>query len=316
MTTITDPLLHAPLVGLLAAAGCGALVGLGVWIAIAAVRGQIPQRLADGSVAARLDHLLPTPAHRQIAAAGLIVAVAAAVLLRMPTVGALIVGMVGVGLDLMRGPSMTGLNERGAGVAAWTETVRQELEAGQPQKAALMAACDLSPPGLEAPLAHLSQRLETGTIPEALWAFAREVRHPASGHVVAALNVAYQYGAANLPSLMAAQVETTRHQVQMTREIHAARAKHRRTMLLLLALFVSVILILFVIWPDFLSAYRDGTGQLVLLAIGATVLVCIRTLGRLSRGNPPPDFFTGRFGQELDPDDELAQVPRLWVGER
>ena len=292
MSAVSDVFAQTPVLRTLGTAVCGALVGLGGWVGLAATNGWLPQRTAIGS-AGVLQKYLPTSTQRRITVAGLIGAFGVAGVLRLPVLGLLILGAVWVGLDLIRGPSMNELNERGAGIAAWTETVRQELEAGQPQRAALIAACDVPPPGLEIPLGRLAHGLETTSIPAALWEFAREVRHPAAGHVVAALDVAYRYGAANLPKLMAEQVETTRHQVQMTREIHAARAKHRRTMILLLALFVTVVVALFLVWPQFLAAYRTLTGQMILLAIGVGVLISVRTLVGLSQASPPPDFFTG-----------------------
>jgi Flp pilus assembly protein TadB len=301
MSTL-DALLQVPLARSLAAAVCGAFVGLGLWVAVAATRDWLPQwgflpgpagPDVEAPASARGGGQVPRRTQRQVLAAGLLAGLLTAGLLQLPVVALLVVGAVLVGLDLVAGPPMRELNELGAAIAAWSETVRQELEAGQPQRAALLAACDMPPPGLEEHLALLAERLENTSIPEALWAFARDVNHPAAGHTVAALDVAYRYGAADLPRLMAGQVETTRHQVQMMRELHAARAKHRRAMLLLLALFFAVIVGLFVAWPHFLAAYRDLQGQAVLAAIGAAVLFAVRSLVRLSQASPPPNFFTG-----------------------
>jgi len=238
-----------------------------------------------------LGRWLPTGPGRLIAGLGLCAGLVAATLLRLPVLALLAAGAVAVGVEAGRGLSVPQLNRLGAAVAAWCETIRQGLEAGQPQRAAVLAACDLAPAGLEETLHRLATSLQVMPLPEALWAFAREVRHPAAGQVVAALDIAYRLGAGDLSKLMAGQVETTRHQVQVMRELHAARAKHRRAMLLLLALFLGVIAVLFVIWPHFLAAYRNLTGQLILAGIGLTVLGSVRTLVRLSQPAQLPDFF-------------------------
>jgi Flp pilus assembly protein TadB len=292
MTSTADVLLRVPLAQTLGVALCGGLVGLGTWVGVAAALEELPETEVSPAWRTWLDTRLTTPMQRWIALTSLLAAAIVAVGLRLPVLAALVAGAMLVALEVLHGPSMREVAEIGAGVSAWAETVRQELEAGRPQRAALIAACDLSPPGLEHALQALGERLEVLPIPEALRGFAVEVRHPAVGHVVAALDVAYRYGAADLPKLMAGQVESTRHQVQMIREIHAARAKHRRAMVLLLGLFVSVVVGLFVIWPQFLAAYRGVQGQLVLAAMGAGVLVAVRELIGLSQGTPPPDFFT------------------------
>jgi hypothetical protein len=282
---------------------CGAAVGLGAWCAVAAARGWpiLPDRLAradrawaDPTVPARL---------RVAAGIGLAAAVGVGMATRLPVLGLLAAGIVWVALDTGRGPSVTALNRLGGAVASWCETIRQELDAGQPLRAAVVTSCDLPPRGLEQPLRGLAARLDDQPLPEALWAFARDVRHPAVGQTVAALEVAYRLGAGDLPRLMASQVEATRHRVQVLRDLHAARAKHRRAMVLLLGLFLAAVVILFAVWPTFLDAYRPATGQLVLAGIGATVLAAVRALIRLSQPSLPPDFFADRLRpRDREPD--------------
>jgi len=208
--------------------------------------------------------------------------------------GLLVAGLAWIAAHAMRGASVPELNRLGAAAATWCETVRQELDAGQPLRAAVMTSCHLPPRGLEAPLARLAGRMESEPLPAALWSFASEVRHPAVGQTVAALEVAYRLGAGDLPRLMASQVEATRHRVQVLRDLHAARAKHRRAMVLLLGLFATAVTFLLAIWPAFLAAYRPMVGQVVLAGIGATVLGAIRALMQLSQPSLPPDFFAGR----------------------
>jgi hypothetical protein len=300
LEAITAPL---PLLNTVAFALCGAVTGLGLWVGVGTILGWpvlVRRTAADTTFGDTtpepgpvVDRTALSGAARVGVAAAVTVGVLAAIALQLPVLVLFAVGAVLVAVDAARGPSVAEVTTRGAAIASWSETIRQELTAGQPQRAALFAACDSPPAGLEEPLARLATRLESMKLPDALWAFARDARHPAAGNTVAALDVAYRLGAGDLPKLMAGQVETTRHHVQVLREVHAARAKHRRAMLLTLGMFVVVITGLFAVWPDFFTAYRGVQGQVVLAGIGAVVLVAVRALIRLGQPELPPEFFTG-----------------------
>jgi hypothetical protein len=308
-----------PLARLLLAGLCGALVGLGAWIAVAAVRGQavLPENLSTGRWRDTTSSWLDPDWNRRtrlMVAGGLLAAALIGLLTRIPVLGLLTAGVVWIAADATRGASVPELNRLGGAVASWCETVRQELDAGQPLRAAVLTSCDLPPRGLEAPLAQMAAGLESQPLPNALWGFAAEVRHPAVGQTVAALEVAYRLGAGDLPRLMASQVEATRHRVQVLRDVHAARAKHRRAMVMLLGLFVAVIGVLFAVWPAFLDAYRSLVGQAVLAGIGVTVLGAVRALVRLSQPAMPPDFFAGRT-RGLPGARDVAEAAPLGAGE-
>jgi hypothetical protein len=183
------------------------------------------------------------------------------------------------------------LTELGDAVATWCETLRQELDAGQPLRAAVAASCQLPPPPLAEPLAALRARLDHQPLPEALRALRAEVAHPAVGAAVAALLLAYRHGAGELAALMAEQVEATRHRVAVLADTHAARARHRRSMVLLLALFATSTAGLLAAWPAMLDPYRTAVGQLVLAGIAAAVAGAVRALLHRSRPAATPDFF-------------------------
>jgi Flp pilus assembly protein TadB len=282
---------------------CGAAVGLGLWVGVAGWLGYEvvpdradPRRAFDALVRGEGWSGRRGGQLRAAAGVGLAGAALLAVLTGMPVLGLLAAGIVWIAVETAAGPSVAAVNRLGGGLAAWCETIRQELDAGQPLRAAVVAAGDLPPRGLKEPLRRLNARLEHQSLPDALWAFAREVRHPAVGQIVAAIEVAYRLGAGDLPRLMAGQVETTRHRVQVLRDLHAARAKHRRAMVLLLGLFLASILVLLGVWPAFLDAYRPAEGQLILGGIGLVVLAAVRALVRFSQPALPPDFFDGRTG--------------------
>ncbi|MBL7512347.1 type II secretion system F family protein, partial [Frankia nepalensis] len=222
------------------------------------------------------------------AGAGLVVGA----LVGLPVLALVAAGVVWLARQARGVRAVPAVNELGEAVATWCETVRQELDAGQPLRAAVAASCQLPPPPLAAPLTALARRLEAQeALPVALAAFHREAGHPAVGQVVAALTLAYRHGAGELGRLMASQVETTRHRVAVVRDLHAGRARHRRAMALLLGLFALTTAGLLAAWPALLTPYRTPLGQLALAADLALVGTAVRALLRRSRPPTVPDFF-------------------------
>ncbi|WP_045876496.1 hypothetical protein [Pseudofrankia sp. DC12] len=243
----------------------------------AAVLGGVRWRLPEGASGAL------------VAAAG---GLAVGVLVGLPVLAVAAGGLVWLVGQTRAVRAVPQVNELGDAVASWCETVRQELDAGQPLLAAVAASCLLPPPPLAAPLAGLARRLEDHQpLPAALAAFHTEVAHPAVGQVVAALSLAYRHGAGGVGRLMAGQVETTRHRVAVLRDLHAGRARYRRAMSLLLGLFAVTTVVLLAVWPAVLGPYRSPGGQLVLAGLLLAVGAAIHAL--LVRSRPPtvPDFF-------------------------
>jgi tight adherence protein B len=264
----------------------GAAAGLGIWLAGATLTGHIA--LPFPGIGARPG--MPRRDPRPVAVL-LGVAAAAGALTRAPGL-ALMVLIVGyVLLAQQRSPSVPAVTSLGEAIATWTETVRDGLGAGRHLRAALAASCDQPPAELAEPLAHLSANLDTKAVPDALRALRREVTHPAIGPVIAVLDIAYRRGTGDLIRLMATQVDTTRDDVARLRDQHALRARHRRSMTLLLALFTAAVTGVLLVWPAFFAAYRTPAGQLVLTALGAVVAGAVHTLIRMGQPDLPPDVF-------------------------
>ncbi|WP_018638276.1 type II secretion system F family protein [Parafrankia elaeagni] len=282
-----------PLVGALG----GAAAGLGVWLFVAAARGAVqlpgrrstwPGRLGQGQGQDQgLARRIPTRWLCTVAAGALLVAAVT----RMPALG-LIIALLGyVVLENHSGPSAPQVSRLGEAVATWAEQVRDGLQAGQHLRAAIVASTEHPPAELAGPLRRLAARLDVMRLPDALWALRGEVPHPALGPMIVALDVAYRRGAGDLPALMTSQVAATRQSVALLRDQHALRARHRRAMTLLLALFTAAISVLLVTWPVFLEPYRDLPGQLALAVIGVGVVLSVRSLAAMSRPPLTPDFF-------------------------
>ncbi|EFC82847.1 hypothetical protein [Parafrankia sp. EUN1f] len=273
----------------------GATAGLGCWLLVALLRAGTGRRPDDGRAPAS-----PSAARRR-ATSGAVVPIGVGGVLGLAAgvvVGVPVLTMLGGGVgwlvaEARRGPSVDEQNELGDAIASWCETLRQELDAGQPLKTAVAVSCAASPPALTDPLRRLRARLDRQALPAALAGFRQDVAHPAVGAIVTALVLTYQHGAGELAMLMADQVEVTRHRVAVLRDTHAARARHRRAMTLLLALFALSTLGVLVVWPAMLGPYRTAPGQAILVVIVGVVGYAVRTLLRLSRPDETPDFFGG-----------------------
>ncbi|MBL7498273.1 hypothetical protein I6A84_27465 [Frankia sp. CNm7] len=288
----------------LALACAGGTAGAGVALLVLAVSGHLtwPASRPTGSASRRRQRTgggdgvadrwgsLPAEAGPvgAVAGAGLVVGV----LVGLPVLALVAGGLAWLAREARGVRTVPAVNELGEAVATWCETVRQELDAGQPLRAAVAASCQLPPPPLAAPLTALARHLDAQqSLPTALAAFHRETAHPAVGQVVAALTLAYRHGAGELGRLMASQVEATRHRVAVVRDLHAGRARHRRAMALLLGLFALTTAALLAAWPALLTPYRTPWGQLVLGADLALVGAAVRALLRRSRPPTVPDFF-------------------------
>jgi hypothetical protein len=267
---------------------CGAAAGAGAWLLLTSLRRRTTptthhQQHRRRSAASGP----PLPAVAVAGLAGLVVGL----LVGMPVLGLIGAGAVWVWAEATGAPNVPEQNELGDAVATWCETVRQELDAGQPLRAAVAASCQLPPPALAGPLAVLRRRLDDQPLPDALRGLRGDIPHPVVGSMVAALLLAYRHGAGDLATLMAEQVETTRHRVAVLRDLHAARARHRRAMVLLVGLFAVSTAALLAVWPAMLTPYRSLLGQLVLAGVVTTVGFAVRALLRLSRPAVTPDFF-------------------------
>ncbi len=291
---------------LLAGALSGALVGLGGWLLLTALLTGRTLPVGWGRRLTVGKH--PSPARRgrrrseagkagRIAdgawpvagggVAGLVLGVAVA-LPALAVVGAAAGWLVH---DVRREPKADELNELGEAAATWCETIRQELDAGQPLRTAVLASCELAPSALVGPLRRLQACLDREPLPVALGGLRAEVNHPLVGSIVTVLALTYRCGAGDLARLMAEQVDSTRHRVAVLRDVHAARARYRRSMALLLGLFAASVAAVLAVWPAMLAPYRTAWGQMILLLIGGAVGLAVRTLTRLSRPGTVPDFF-------------------------
>jgi hypothetical protein len=276
----------------------GAIAGFGVWLLAATAAGWpvVPDRVVE-----RVHHgnvRLRVPPVRVLAAGASGVAVG--VVTRWP-VAALAVA-VGVGLFWGRFGSQAMSREitaRSEAVATWAQMLRDTIVAGAGLPQALVTSARVGPPAIAPELSRLAERVDGYGVQVALERLALEVAHPAVDVLVVALVTADRHGTADLVSLITAQAEATRHEVDLVLETEAGRARYRtgvRIMLGALALFALGLLIF---RGEFLAPYDTWTGQLVLAVISAVILLALSLLVSMGRLRPPARYFapTERMAQ-------------------
>ena len=192
---------------------CGALVGFGVWIAVATVaRWPFPVVPVARVVAGRNGGRSPRRVAFALAAGVLVLVVT-----RWPVaaVGTAVGGAVFGGRfgSMAAGKALTARSEA---VAAWAETVRDTIVAGAGLPQALVTSTRVAPPALTDELRRLAERVDAVGVQRALAAFAVEVAHPAADVLVVALVTADRHGTADLVALITAQVEATMFAESMT----------------------------------------------------------------------------------------------------
>ena len=130
--------------------------------------------------------------------------------------------------------------------------------AGLPQ--ALVTSARVAPAALVPELERLAERVDGYGVAAALEQFAVEVAHPAADVLAVALMTADRHGTADLVSLITAQVEATRHEVDLVLETEAGRARYRAGVRIMIGALAVFALGLQVFRGEFLAPYDTWTG--------------------------------------------------------
>jgi tight adherence protein B len=274
----------------LAVAVFGAVAGFGAWLLVASVAGWPVLSPAVVDRARHRDVRFQVPPARGLAA------VAGGVTVGLVTGWPVAALAVAAGVVLFWGrygskAMSRDITARSEAVATWAEMLRDTIVAGAGLPQALVTAARVGPTAIAPELARLAERIDGYGVQVALERFAVEVAHPAVDVLVVALVMADRHGTADLVSLMTAQAEATRHEVDLVLETEAGRARYRigaRIMLGALALFALGLL---VFRGEFLAPYDTWTGQLVLAVISAVILLALWLLVSMGRLRPPARYF-------------------------
>jgi Flp pilus assembly protein TadB len=179
--------------------------------------------------------------------------------------------------------------ERIEAVASWTEQVRDLMAGAAGLHQAITTTVPIAPAPIRDHVAHLAEQLQQSVPPEeALGVFADRVDVPTADLVVAALSSAASRHAADLGALLSSLSLSARDQAAMLVRVAATRARVRTSARIITATTLAMAVGLVLINADYLAPYSTGTGQLVLLLIGALWAVALSWLARLARTDMGP----------------------------
>ena len=156
---------------------------------------------------------------------------------------------------------------------------------------ALVTSARVGPAAIASELSRLAERVDGYGVQTALERFAVEVAHPAVDVLVVAVVTADRHGTPDLVSLITAQAEATRHEVDLVLETEAGRARYRTGVRIMLGALALFALGLLVFRGEFLAPYDTWTGQAVLAVISAVILFALWLLVSMGRLRGPARYF-------------------------
>jgi Flp pilus assembly protein TadB len=277
----------------------GAVVGGGLFLLIAALRGLPPR--PPGSRSQKLERQL-----RELIGIRGAVAVIAGILVLLAT--RWVVAGIGAALLVLGWRSLGGAaSERRAmtrleGLATWTESLRDTIAGAVGLEQAIPASLRVAAPSLQEPLERLVGRLHTRVpMPEALRRFADDLDDPGADLIIAALIINARLRGPGLRDLLGALSASVREELDMRRKVNAERRSTRRSAQIVVGVSVGLALALGIFNHGYVQVYDTAAGQLVLVvivALYAAGFIWTRKLAtfdapqRLLSGPPPADPVT------------------------
>jgi Flp pilus assembly protein TadB len=108
--------------------------------------------------------------------------------------------------------------------------------------------------------------------------------------VVAALLLAAEHQASRLGELLGTLAVAARNQATMRLRVEAGRARTRTSVKVIVGITLGLALFLAVVNHGYLAPYASGTGQLVLLVVGALFAAAFAWLAKMTRPAEPARF--------------------------
>ncbi|RAG86216.1 hypothetical protein DN069_07620 [Streptacidiphilus pinicola] len=283
------------------AAGCGALLGVGVVTAYCGTAGIPVSSLYPRHALAWARKNRPAAATRPVGprVLGCVAASCGVLAVSGWPVLALVAAWAAWALPGMLGPDrehQQRLAEVEA-VAGWTEQLRDTLSAAAGLSQAIRATGPLAPAAIRPQVAALVERMDGGVpLASALREFADQLADPLADLVVVALVTASRRQSGRLTELLAALADTTREQARARIRVHTSQARVRTAQRLITGVSVGMPVALMLLDASFMSPFGTAAGQLVLLWIALVFAAGFAMIRRLARFREGPRLLNSPAG--------------------
>jgi Flp pilus assembly protein TadB len=256
------------------AIACGAVVGLGLFVAVLAIVG-LPQRAPGRPGRRRMPRGRDLTRRLVIG----IVAGAIALLLTRWVVAGIAVGVLGAFWDRIGGgdaAERVGIARLDA-MASWTESLRDTIAGAVGLEQAIPATAVNAGAAIRPSLNLLVDRLRIREpLPDALTAFAQDIDDPSADVICAALVLNARLRGPGLRDVLTALAVSAREELELRRRIEASRRSIRRSVRIVLIIVLGVMSAMAVFNHHYVKPYGSAQGQLVLavviMLIGAGLL--------------------------------------------
>jgi Flp pilus assembly protein TadB len=279
-------------VATLEALGLGAVIGGGIALLIVAIRG-FPARPEDGPSLS--DQMSDAARFLMIRSAGatilgLLVLAATGWVVAAVATGVLVFfwNQLFGGL----GAERTAL-ARVEALASWTESLRDTIAGAVGLEQAIPATARAAAPAIREHLHTLVDRLRARMpLPQALEYFADDMDDASADLVIAALILNARLRGPGLREVLGALAKSSREEVDMRQRVMAQRSSTRRSVQIVVAVTVTMVLALAIFNKSFVAPYHTFVGQCVLVGVIALFAAGFYWLRRLSAVETPSRFLT------------------------
>lgn len=230
---------------------------------------------------------------------------------RLPiTIGAVLLTLVltqwlvaaaAAGALVLAGPALFGgsgaekrASARLAGLAVWTESLRDTIAGAVGLEQAIMASASAPPQAIAGDVRALADRLRVRVpMPRALRMFGDDLNDPGADLVCAALILNSRLRGPGLRQVLTSLADAARDELQMRERITAGRQSTRRSVMIVVG--VTLFFVLGLRWfnPEYVEPYNTATGQVVLLLVIMLFAAGFFWLRRLAAFDLPGRFLTG-----------------------
>jgi len=274
-------------VTVVAVAAVGAVFGIGVWLAVTAVRGV--------RVLPPVARLVPAGVPRDRALTGLTAAavagLAAGLVTSWPVAGA------AVAVGVVAAPTVVGGGRRrradvatAEAIATWADMIRDTMAGASGLEEALIHTAALAPAPIAPQLRTFAARLRHQPLDDALTGLAVDLGHPSVDLLVAALAAAGRLQARDLGGLLGRLAEAIRSDVRMRVRVEIGRARIRTSARIAVGTTAATIVFLYVFAGQLLAAYDTATGQVWLVVVSAVFAAAGALLQHYSQLDTPERF--------------------------